>query len=74
MVLIDVNNSPIAGMSRRKITIMMKFRMITSADGVEPRNNAANIAANITIYIIAIDATTTIYENIFSQIDDKLRE
>lgn len=72
--LIDVSNSPIAGISRRKITIIMKFKMITSADGVEPLNNAAKIAANITIYMIAIEAIITMYENILSHIDDRFSE
>ena len=46
--------------------------MMTSVDGVEPRKSAANIMENMTIYIIAMDAIITIYENILSQIMIKM--
>ena len=51
----------------------MKFRIMTSVDGVEPRNSAAKINANIIMYIMAIEAIMTIYENTLSHIEDKLR-
>lgn len=38
-----------AGISKRKIRIMTKFRRITSVDGVEPRNRAAKTMAKIII-------------------------
>lgn len=63
-----------AGMSNKKITIMIKLRMITSMDGVEPRKSAAKITEKITIYIIAMEATMTIYENTLSQIEERLSE
>lgn len=63
-----------AGMSNKKITIMMKLRMITSIDGVDPRKSAAKITEKITIYIIAMEATMTIYEKTLSQIEERLSE
>ena len=63
-----------AGMSNKKTTIMMKLRTITSMDGVEPRKSAAKITEKITIYIIAMEATMTIYEKTLSQIEERLSE
>ena len=54
-----------------KISIMMKLRIITSVDGVEPLNNAAKITEKIIIYNIAMDAITTTYENTRNQIDER---
>ena len=50
----------------------MKFRTITSIDGVEPRNKAAKIIEKITIYSIATDATITTYDSIRSHAEDRL--
>ena len=50
---------------------MMKLRIITSVDGVEPLNNAAKITEKIIIYNIAMDAITTTYENTRNQIDER---
>ena len=71
---INTNNSFMAGISSKKITIMIKLSAITSIDGVDPRKSAAKIAEKITIYIIAMEATITIYENILSQIEARLSE
>ena len=65
-------NSFMAGISSRNIRIMMKFKMITSLDGAEPRNNAAKIRENIIIYMIAMEARITMYERTLSQIDARL--
>ena len=71
---INISSSFMAGMSNKKITIMIKLRMITSMDGVEPRKSAAKITEKITIYIIAMEATMTIYEKTLSQIEERLSE
>ena len=62
-----------AGINAMNIRIIMKFKTITSVDGVEPLNSAAKITEKIIMYIIAIDAMITMYENIFSQIEERLR-
>ena len=48
-----------AGIRSKKIRIMIKLRMITSIDGVEPRNIPAKIIEKITIYNIANEAMIT---------------
>ena len=48
--------------------------MMTSVDGVDPRNKAAKISEKTIMYIIATEESSTVYEKIFSQIDDKLSE
>ena len=66
--------SVMAGMRSKNTMIMIKLRIITSVDGVEPRNSAAKIAEKMTIYTMAMEAIITIYENILSQMDDRLSE
>ena len=64
----------IAGIKSKKMRIMIKFKMMTSADGAEPLNNAAKMTEKIIIYMIASEAIMTIYEKILSQIDAKFKE
>ena len=61
-----------AGIREMKMRIIMKFKTMTSVDGVEPRNRAANTIENKTMYIIASDAITITYENTRNQIDERL--
>ena len=60
-----------AGIRAMKIRIIMKFRIMTSIDGVEPRKRAAKITEKIIIYTMAIDEMITTYEKSLNQIDAK---
>ena len=57
---IDMYSWFMAGISNKKIRIIMKLSIITSVEGVEPRNRAAKINEKIIMYIIATEESNTV--------------